>query len=115
MDALAPVREVAHLTNGQIVEALVVNRLTAPRPLYDTTAWARTWAVEETFGIQPEHLNDDRLGRCLDDVAQVRDALRGELTVQAMAAFGVEAKTLRWDLTSLLVTGAYPEEEQEAG
>lgn len=54
VDALAPVREVAHLTNGQIVEALVVNRLTAPRPLYDSTAGARTWAVEETFGMAPE-------------------------------------------------------------
>lgn len=115
VDALAPVREVAHLTNGQVVEALVANRLTAPRPLYDITAWARTWAVEESMGIPPDQLNDDRLGRCLDDLAAVRDRLRGELTVEAMAAFGLEAKTLRWDLTSLLVTGAYPEEEQEAG
>jgi hypothetical protein len=32
VDALAPVREVAHLTNGAVVEALVANRLTAPRP-----------------------------------------------------------------------------------
>ncbi len=51
----------------------------------------------------------------MDDLAAVRDPLRGDLTVEAMAAFGVAAKTLRWDLTSLLVTGASPEEEQEAG
>ncbi len=30
VDALAPVRAVAHLTNGQVVAALVANRLTAP-------------------------------------------------------------------------------------
>jgi len=115
VDALAPVREVAHRTNGEVVVALLANRLTAPRPLYDIVAWAEDWAVEETFRIRPDDLNDDRLGRCLDDLAAVHDRLRGELTVQAMAAFGLEAKTLRWDLTSVLVSGEYPEQEQQAG
>lgn len=115
VDALAPVRDVAHHTNGEIVLALVANRLTAPRPLYDIVAWAEEWAVTETFGMQPAALNDDRLGRCLDDVAAVHDALRGEVTVQAIRAFGLETKALRWDLTSVVVTGAYPEDEQAAG
>jgi hypothetical protein len=115
VDAVAPVREVAHLTNGEVVVALVANRLTAPRPLYDIVAWAEGWAVEETFGIAPAALNDDRLGRCLDDIAAVHDRLRGDLTVQAIGAFGLATKTLRWDLTSVLVTGEYPPEEQVAG
>lgn len=114
VDALAPVREVAHLTNGEVAVALVANRLTAPRPLYDIVAWADEWAVEETLGMVPAALNDDRLGRCLDDLAAIHDRLRGDLTVQAVAAFGLETKTLRWDLTSVLVTGAYPEEEQHS-
>src|SRR3954464_4188979 len=115
VDAVAPVREVARLTNGEVVVALVANRLTAPRPLYDVVDWAEAWAVEETFGIDPAALNDDRLGRCLDDIAAVHDRLRGDLTVQAIAAFGLETKTVRWDLTSVLVTGAYPPEEQVPG
>jgi transposase len=115
VDAVAPVREVAHLTNGDVVVALVANRLTAPRPLYDIVEWAEDWAVEETFGIAPAALNDDRLGRCLDDIAAVHDRLRGDLTVQAITAFGLETKTVRWDLTSVLVTGEYPPEEQVAG
>lgn len=112
VDAVAPVREVARLTNGDVVMALVANRLTAPRPLYDIVAWAEDWAVEETFGIDPSALNDDRLGRCLDDIAAVHDRLRGDLSVQAIAAFGVETRTVRWDLTSVVVSGAYPPEEQ---
>src|SRR3954451_448271 len=92
VDAVAPVRDVARLTNGEVVEALVANRLTAPRPLYDIVAWAEDWAVEETFGIDPTALNDDRLGRCLDELAAVHDALRGEMTVQAIQAFGLETK-----------------------
>jgi transposase len=115
VDAVAPVRDVARLTNGEVVVALVANRLTAPRPLYDIVEWAEAWAVEETFGIAPAALNDDRLGRCLDDIAAVHDRLRGDLTVQAVAAFGLETRTLRWDLTSVLVTGEYPPEEQVAG
>src|SRR5688572_24630975 len=79
VDAVAPVREVAHLTNGEVVVALVANRLTAPRPLYDIVEWATDWAVEETFGIAPAALNDDRLGRCLDDLAAVHDRVRGDL------------------------------------
>ena len=112
---MAPVRDVARLTNGDVVVALVANRLTAPRPLYDIVEWAEAWAVEETFGIAPSALNDDRLGRCLDDIAAVHDRLRGDLTVQAIGAFGLETKTVRWDLTSVLVTGAYPPEEQVPG
>jgi hypothetical protein len=115
VDAVAPVREVARLTNGDVALALVANRLTAPRPLYDIVEWAEDWAVEETFGIAPSALNDDRLGRCLDDIAAVHDRLRGDLTVQAIGAFGLEAKTVRWDLTSVLVTGAYPPGEQVPG
>ena len=115
VDAVAPVREVARLTNGEVVMALVANRLTAPRPLYDIVDWAEDWAVEETLGIAPAALNDDRLGRCLDDIAAVHDRLRGDLTVQAIAAFGLETRTVRWDLTSVLVTGAYPSEEQVPG
>jgi transposase len=115
VDAVAPVRDVARLTNGDVVVALVANRLTAPRPLYDIVEWAEDWAVEETFGIVPAALNDDRLGRCLDDIAAVHDRLRGDLTVQAIGAFGLGTRTVRWDLTSVLVTGAYPPEEQVPG
>ena len=115
VDAVAPVRDVARLTNGDVVTALVANRLTAPRPLYDIVGWAEAWAVEETLGIAPSALNDDRLGRCLDAIAAVHDRLRGDLTVQAVAAFGLETRTVRWDLTSVLVTGEYPPEEQVAG
>lgn len=115
VDALAPVREVAQLTHGDVVVALVANRLTAPRPLSDIVAWAEAWAVAEVFGIAPADLNDDRLGRCLDAIAAVHDGLRGALTVPAIAAFGLATTAVRWDPTSVLVSGADPPEEQVAG
>jgi hypothetical protein len=69
VDRLCPGRDIAHLTHGQVIETLVANRLTAPAPLWRVDDWAREWAVEEVFGIEPELLNDDRLGRALDAIA----------------------------------------------
>ncbi|MFE9446105.1 DUF4277 domain-containing protein [Streptomyces sp. NPDC006602] len=69
VDRLCPGRDVAYLTHGQVIETLVAIRLTAPSPLWRVDDWAHEWAVEEVFGIEPELLNDDRLGRALDAIA----------------------------------------------
>ena len=42
------------LTHGQVIEALVANRLTSPAPLVRVSQWAEQWAVEEVFGIAAE-------------------------------------------------------------
>src|SRR6266571_709375 len=59
VDRACPVREVALVTHGQVIEALVANRLTSPTPLWRVEDWARAWAVTEVFGIDPACLNDD--------------------------------------------------------
>jgi hypothetical protein len=69
IDELCPVRDVAHLTHGQVIEALVANRLSSPASMVRVADWARKWAVEEAFGVDPELLNDDRLARALDAIA----------------------------------------------
>ncbi|WP_371640255.1 hypothetical protein [Streptomyces virginiae] len=51
----------AHLTHGQVIKVLVANRLTSPAPLVRVRDWARTWAVEEVFGITPDVINDGRM------------------------------------------------------
>ncbi|MDY6827225.1 MAG: DUF4277 domain-containing protein, partial [Bacillota bacterium] len=49
------------------------NRLHHPRPLRDIEEWALVCGIEELSGLAPEHLNDDRLGRTLEDVEQYID------------------------------------------
>ncbi|WP_406378694.1 DUF4277 domain-containing protein [Streptomyces sp. NBC_01618] len=49
VDEVCPGGASAQLTHGQVIEALVVNRLTSPAPLVRVGDWARTWAVEEVF------------------------------------------------------------------
>jgi transposase len=111
VDRACPIREVATLTHGQVICALVANRLTSPTPLRRVEDWAATWAVEETFGIAPEALNDDRIGRALDAIAPKLDQLVGSVGAQAIAVFGVDTARLHWDMTSISLYGAYEEVE----
>jgi len=113
VDRACPVREVARLTHGQVIEALVANRLTAPRPLLRVADWADEWAVAEVFGIAPDALNDDRIGRALDAIAPELDAIVGSVGARAIATFGIDVARLHWDMTSISLYGAY--EEVEAG
>jgi hypothetical protein len=68
---------VATLTHGQVICALVANRLTSPTPLWWVEDWARALAVSEVFGIPPEALNDDRVGRALDAIAPKLEQIAG--------------------------------------
>jgi transposase len=111
VDRACPVRAVATLTHGQVIEVLVANRLTSPTPLRRVEDWARTWAVPEVFGIAPAALNDDRIGRALDAIASKLDQLVGSVGAQAIAAFGLEVARLHWDMTSISLYGAYEEPE----
>lgn len=108
VDRACPIREdVAILTHGQVIEALVANRLTSPSPLYRVQDWARAWAVGETLGIDPAALGDDRIARALDAIAPELDRIVGSVGAQAIAAFGMDVSRLHWDMTSISLFGAY--------
>jgi Domain of unknown function (DUF4277) len=93
VDRACPVREIARVTHGQVIEALVANRLSSPRPLR-VEDWARQWAVEEVLGIAPDALNDDRIGRALDAIASQLDQIVGSVGARAIAVFGVDVARL---------------------
>ena len=100
IDRACPMRDkVALVTHGQVIEALVANRLTSPRPLLRVEDWARQWAVEEVFGIAADALNDDRIGRALDAMAPQLEQVIGSVGARAIATFGLEVARLHWDMT----------------
>ena len=113
VDELCPVRPVAWITHGEVIEALVANRLTAPAPMLRVQDWAAAMAVEEAYGIAPGLLNDDRIARALDAVAPQLDAITGGVGAAAVTEFGVDVSRLHWDLTSISLYGAYPEADPE--
>jgi len=108
VDRACPVRDIAYATHGQVIEALVANRLTSPTPLVHVEDWARVWAVEEVLGVAPEVLNDDRIGRALDAIAPELDGIVGSIGAAAIAGFGIEVSRVHWDMTSISLYGAYP-------
>ena len=113
VDELCPVRPVAWITHGEVIEALVANRLTAPAPMVRVHEWAAAMAVEEAYGIAPELLNDDRIARALDAVAPQLDVIVGGVGAAAVSGFGVDVSRLHWDLTSISLYGAYPQAGEE--
>jgi hypothetical protein len=112
IDQTCPSRGNALLTHGQVALAIIANRLTQPKAMYQLLNWATQWGVWEVFGINPEQLNDDRLGRCLDALAPQIDLLQGAVVVAAIREFELDLSQLHWDLTSAVLQGEYPPKEQ---
>jgi uncharacterized protein DUF4277 len=113
IDDLVPIRDVAAVTAGQAVEAMICNRLTSPAPLVRVGDWARTWAVPEILGIAASALNDDKLGRTLDAIAPYLDQITSAVAVRAITAFGIDISQLHWDMTSFSLHGAYDEADED--
>ena len=108
-----PSRGNAHLTHAQVALTILANRLTQPKAMYHLLSWAQKWAVRETLGVPPERLNDDRIARCLDVLAEKIDPIQGAVTVAAIREFDLDLAQLHWDLTSVVLQGEYPPEEQD--
>ena len=113
IDDLVPIRDVATVSTGQAIEAMVCNRLTSPAPLVHTGDWARTWAVPEVLGIPALALNDDKLGRSLDAIAPHLEEITGAVAVRAIGAFGIDISQLHWDMTSFSLHGAYEQPDED--
>jgi transposase len=113
IDRACPIRDLADLTHGQVIEALVANRLTSPAPLVRVTGWAGEHAVEEVFGIAPALLNDDRIGRALDAIALELDHIVGSVGAQAISVFGLDTSRLHWDMTSISLYGSYDQIDED--
>jgi hypothetical protein len=107
IDRACPIRDVAIVSHGQVIEALIANRLTSPAPMWRVADWAQEWAVEQALGTAAAALNDDRIARALDAIAPELDRIVGSVGAQAIAAFGLDVARLHWDMTSISLYGAY--------
>jgi phosphoglycolate phosphatase-like HAD superfamily hydrolase len=112
VDRFCPIRSVADYTHGQVLLALVANRLTHPRPLSSFEDWGEDFAVAETLGIAACKLNDDRLGRTLDALAERLPEVLNLVARRAIERFGISLAELHWDLTHLAFTGSYEAQEE---
>jgi transposase len=113
IDRACPMRDLALASHGQVIEALIANRLTQPQAMVGVADWAHTWAVEEVYGIPADVLNDDRLGRALDAIAPQVGHLVGSIGASAIDVFGIDVTRIHWDMTSISLYGAYDRADDE--
>jgi transposase len=97
-----------------VVEQLILNRLHAPRPLYDVERWALETGIEEVFTLKAAKLNDDRLGAALDAMHEHLDAIQDDICLEAIKQFKLNIRKIHYDLTSCSVFGTYAEQATTA-
>lgn len=113
VDRAAPVRDIARATHGQVIVAMIANRLTSPTPMVHLGQWATQFAVEHAFAVPPEVLNDDRIARALDALAPVLDQVTGSIGAAAIGSYGIDVSQLHWDMTSISLHGEYQTPDED--
>jgi transposase len=92
---------------GTLVEVLVANRLLQPKALFRVGQWAQSAALTDYYGLTAEQLNDDRLGRALERLAEHADTIQAALVLKAIERFELDVTQIHYDLTTVELYGAY--------
>ncbi len=101
----------AEVKHGIVVSALVLNRLTAPRPLYKVMDWMFFSILPLVWGISSGKFNDDRLGRTLDAIEPHLQAIWLEIIKRAFEHYDIDASVIFYDLTAFIMMGEYDSSE----
>jgi hypothetical protein len=108
IDALVTAGKERVVPTGQVIEVLILNRLSLrPVPISKIGAWAQTQAIEEVYGLAADALNDDRIGRALDEIHPHLGDLWAALVLRGASAFGVHLAQVHSDVTRVAFEGAY--------
>ena len=119
IDELVPRHKLNCISSGQVVKAMILNCLGfLSAPLYLFSEFFSSKPVSHLLGegIEARHLNDDRLGRVLDELYESGTTgvfLRAAL--QGVKRFGVKINQVHVDSTSFSVDGEYKREEKKEG
>ena len=92
---------------GTLVEVLVTNRLLNPQAMYAVGDWAAEAAVTDYFGLTVEQLNDDRLGRALERIADHGAELQSGATLAAVKKWQLKVSQIHYDISNAELYGAY--------
>lgn len=99
---------------GVLVEVLVINRLLNPQAMYEVGSWADEAAVAAYFGLSAELLNDDRLGRALERLAEYLPVIQGAATLAAVKRWKLNVQQIHYDISNAELYGAYADVQPPA-
>src|SRR4030042_2874550 len=104
------------LKDAHSIVIYVVNILIERQPIYGLAEWARQYDPHLLgFGDKsPSILNDDRVGRCLDNLFSAdRASLLSEIALNAINEFKIDLAQLHNDSTTVTVHGEYKNERSK--
>ncbi len=115
VDRLCPVSEQADMGHGVVAELVVQCRLTEPQALYDMPGWAEKYAMAALYHSleSSAQLNDDRVGRMLDDIYSHRRIIWGELIGGAVKEYGIDLSRLHADSTAMKFSGVFAHQSDD--
>ena len=90
---------------GLVTEAMVLNRLIAPRSEHAMPDWIRRCAVEELLQSDFGRLSDEALYRNLDKLHPHREPIESALAERERTLFNLDDTLLLYDLTSTYFEG----------
>ena len=99
---------------GALVEVMVLNRLLQPKAMFKIGEWAGKASVTDYFGLTVEQLNDDRLGRALERIAEYGDQVQSALVISAIREFDLDVSQIHYDVTSVELYGAYETDDEQS-
>lgn len=98
----------AAVDHGQVAVVLILNRLSAPRPLFRLADWLAQTVLVYQIGVPAAKFNDDRLARTLDALSQHPREIWQAIVAQALLRADLDVSMLFYDLTAFVVHGRYP-------
>ena len=101
----------AEVDYGTVAMVLILNRLMAPRALYQVADWLARTVLVYTLGVPVDKFNDDRLGRMLDVISQHTQAIWQDIVHQALVQADIDLSLIFYDLTAFVVHGAYSDSQ----
>jgi|GEM_PF-3422969 len=105
-----------NISNKNIILILFKNFLVAREPIYGVAEWVRQQAPEllNLDPVQIRNFNDDRIGRCLDRLFDVKhSSLVLAITAHVVKEFNISLDELHNDSTTITFHGNYKDAAQE--
>jgi transposase len=95
------------IDHGTVAVVLILNRLMAPRPLYQVADWLARTVLVYSLGVPAVQFNDDRLGRTLDALKpHIRDIWQA-IVHQAYVRAKIDLSIIFYDLSAFIAHGEY--------
>jgi transposase len=101
----------AEVDHGTVAVVMILNRLIAPRPLYQIADWLARTVLVYQLGVPAEKFNDDRLGRTLDAISQHTRDIWQDVVHRALVRGDIDLSVIFYDLTAFALQGNYADSQ----